>query len=269
MRALIGLLVVVICVFSVVAALADEVETSDGRVFSGVIRSGIPEFIKIDVDKAVSTINRDMIRLISYASNDLDVIETINGTIFEGKITSGMPDHIIIDADSGSATVNNEDVTRIMFESSAAISMNAGNPWDYFWLEGLAGTFGAAGGVVIVGYGAAMIVGLITEGNPYAILATAIIGQIVGGLAVPIISVNAVGKAHDVRGNLGLAFVMEVGGGLFGLLLDSAFGTPLIFSFLGTGYGAAVGYNIGAEIVTQRMAIKQGEIQLLSIGMQF
>ncbi|MCK5827303.1 hypothetical protein KAH43_02165 [Candidatus Bipolaricaulota bacterium] len=268
-RALIGLLVLVVCAFSAISILADEVEVKDGRVFSGVIKSGVPEFISIDVKNVISTVKRTVIREINYESGDVDVIKTVKGDIFTGSITTTMPDHIMIQTDLGTVTINIADIARITFETSVDVSGGAKSPWDSFWLEGLVGTLGAAGGGLIVGGGGAMIVGLITGGDPYAILPAVCIGYIIGSLAVPIMAVDAVGKAHDVRGNLGLAFVMEVGGGIFGLLLDSALGTPLIFTVLGTGYGAATGYNIGAEIVTQPMAIKQGEIQLVSVGIRF
>ncbi len=266
-RTLIGLLVLVVCVFSVVSALADEVKVKDGRVFSGVIKSGIPELISIDVESVISTVKRTAIREISYESRDVDVIKTVRGDIFTGSITTTMPDHIIIQTDLGIVTINNADIARVTFESFVSVGGEE-SPWDYIGLEGLVGTLGAAGGGLIVGGGALIMCELITQAD-LSCLAIGAIGYIVGNLAVPIMAVNAVGKAHDVRGNLGLAFVMEVGGGVFGFLLDAVLGTPLIFTVLGTGYGAATGYNIGAEIVTQPTAIKQGEIQFVSVGMQF
>ncbi|MEA1870592.1 MAG: hypothetical protein U9N00_00120, partial [Candidatus Bipolaricaulota bacterium] len=178
------------------------------------------------------------------------------------------PAHVIIRTDVGAVTINNDNIVRITFESSVGLNGGVESPWDYFGLEGLVGTLGAAGGGLIVG-GSALIVCEIIADYSLSCYGIGAIGYIVGSLAVPIMAVNAVGKSHDVRGNSGLAFVMEVGGGVFGLLLDSALGTPLIFTVLGTGYGAATGYNIGAEIVTQPMAIKQGEIQLVSVGIQF
>ena len=267
-RTLIGLLVLVVCAFSVVSALADEVEVKDGRVFSGVIESGVPDFISIDVENVISTLKRTVIREINYESRDVDVIKTVKGDIFTGSITTTMPDHIMIQTDLGTVTINNADIARITFESFVSVG-GAESPWDYFWLESLLGTLGVVGGNIIVGGGAAIIGWLISEGDPYSTLAAASIGSIVGILAMPIIAVNEVGKAHGVDGSLGLSFVVEIGGGVLGLVLDSAFHTPPIFTFLGIGFGAATGYNIGAEIVTQPMAIKQGEIQLVSIGIQF
>ena len=266
-RTLIGLLVLVVCVFSVVSALADEVEVKDGRVFSGVIKSGIPDLISIDVENVISTVKRTVIREINYESRDVDVIKTVKGDIFTGSITTTMPDHIMIQTDLGTVTINNADIARITFESFVSVG-GTESPWNYFGLEGLVGTLGVVVGGLVVGGGGFSICALIAD-DPLSCLVIGGIGYIVGSLVVPIIAVDAVGKAHDVRGNLGLAFVMEVGGGIFGLLLDSAFGTPLRFTILGTGFGAATGYNIGAEIVTQPTATKQGKIQLVSVGIQF
>ncbi len=265
-RALIGLLVLVVCVFSVVSALADEVEVKDGRVFSGVITSGIPELLNIDVNGVISTIRRTSIREIRYESGNAGTIETVKGDVLKGSLTTEMPAHTVIKTDVGAVTINITGITRITFESS--VSVGTENPWDYIGLEGLVGTLGVVVGGLVVGGGGFSICALIAD-DPLSCLVIGGIGYIVGSLVVPIIAVDAVGKAHDVRGNLGLAFLMEVGGGVFGLLLDSAFGTPLRFTILGTGFGAATGYNIGAEIVTQPMATKQGEIQLVSMGIQF
>ena len=265
-RALIGLLVLVVCLFSVVSALADEVEVKDGRVFSGVIKSGIPEFISIDVRNVISTFKRTVIREIDYESRDVDVIKTVTGDIFTGSITTTMPNRIMIHTDFGTVTINIADIVRITFESS--VNMGAESPWDYFVLDSLVGTLGAVVGGLVVGGGGFSICALIAD-DPLSCFVVGGIGYIVGSLVAPIIAVDAVGKAHNVRGNLGLAFVMEVGGGIFGFVLDSAFGTPLRFTILGTGFGAATGYNVGAEMLTQPTAVKQGANQLVSIGMQF
>jgi len=74
-RASIGLLVLVVCVFSVVSALADEVAVKDSRVFSGVITSGMPEVVSIDVNGVISTVKRDSIRRIEYGSGNADTVE--------------------------------------------------------------------------------------------------------------------------------------------------------------------------------------------------
>jgi len=180
-----------------------------------------------------------------------------------------MPSNIVITTDVGAVTIKSEDIVTITLKRSMGITGGAESPWDYFWLESLVGTLGAAGGGIIVGYGGAMIVGLLTDIDPYAILTAAYIGYFVGSLSMPIIAVNEVGKAYHVKGNLRFAFSIEVGGGVLGLLVDSAVHTTPIFTLLGTGCGAALGYNVGAKIQLQPTAIKQGEIQLVTVGMQF
>jgi hypothetical protein len=249
--------------------LGDEVAVKDGRVFSGVITSGVPELISIDVNGVISTVKRDAIRRIEYKSVNAGTIETIKGDVFKGSITTEMPSHIVITTDVGAVTIKNKDIVTITFTSHVGITGESESPWDYVWLESLVGTLGAAGGGIIVGGGAAIIVGLATDTDPYAIFTAAYIGSIVGSLSVPIIAVNEVGKAHDVKGNLGLGFSMEIGGGVLGFLLDSAAGTPFIFTLLGTGCGAAIGYNVGAKIQAQPTVMNRHEIQLVSIGMEF
>lgn len=154
------------------------------------------------------------------------------------------------------------DIPSIISFSVGDTVWKTGSPWDYFWLEGLAGTLGAAGGGIVGGLlGSAFCLAK----DPVLCVAGVVGGFVIGTLAVPIIAVDAVGKAHGVRGNIVLAFLMEVGGLVCGFVLDMRLPIPLL-TFVGAGFGAAFGYNIGATMVVPQPTVgKKEEVMLVSV----
>ncbi len=132
----------------------------------------------------------------------------------------------------------------------------APSPWDFYLEEALAGSLGAAAG----GFGGAFL--LVTlfcrdqtglEGLGCA-LSSIFMGGIGGGALGATLGVSLDGWfLHHVQGNLLLAPL----GGALGLVGSVLFVTNLQFppgfglalTALGTGLGAALGYNVGAQIL--------------------
>ncbi len=114
--------------------------------------------------------------------------------------------------------------------------------WDYFWLETLAGTVGAAVGF----YGSFGLeqIGVCSDGLMCAMTLNALTATV--GVAI-------VGGLNDVEGNLWLAPVGGILGSFLGGIVDLIIASSTkqnayytIHSI--TGLFSAVGYNLGAKL---------------------
>lgn len=128
----------------------------------------------------------------------------------------------------------------------------AKNPWDYFLLEGLMGSVGAAAG----GFGG-LLMGFLLCPPWWEEPACAItwgVGMMIGSLVGAVTAVDMTGILVGVRGNIGRAYLTALGGQLISLLIGQLIAPGVIVEVSLIGFGAAFGYNIGAEPRSGKLA---------------
>lgn len=226
--------------------LRNEVEIRDGRVYKGNIIYGIPERITIEERGIVSHIDRDQIKEIRYEEED--VIETLEDEVIRGKILTSMPPKIELETGFGSLEIKKEDTKRIRFIPTIVRTeeeriAREGSPWNYFLLEGVVGSLGAAGGAFVGGLTGAI---LCLSGDIALCLYGVVGGIIIGTATGAVVTVNIIGSMNGVQGNISLGWLFALGGWLAGSNVNIPFA-----GYLGAGFGAALGYNIGAKMKSE------------------
>jgi len=108
------------------AALGDQVETTDGRLFSGTIKDGVSNPLSIDDQGVIANISRNMIMEISKGDEEVSV-ETTTGATFIGNVISEMPAKVVVKTSSGVIEIEQDAVKVITFSRKPVTARPPGN----------------------------------------------------------------------------------------------------------------------------------------------